>query len=57
MQPVPVLSHLHSTEVLPGVQAEPPVFQLISVPHVLAVGATDLADQSLSDQSKLRTKT
>lgn len=57
MQPVPVLSHLHSTEVLPGVQAEPPVFQFISVTLVLAVGATDLADQSLSDQSKLRTKT
>ena len=28
-QPVPVLHHLHSTEVLPVVQMEPPVFQFV----------------------------
>ena len=28
---VPVLSHPHSTEVLPGVQGEPPVFQFVTM--------------------------
>ena len=28
---VPVLSHLHSTEMLPDVQREPPVFQCVSM--------------------------
>lgn len=31
VQPVPVLSHLHSKEVLPVVQKEPPEFQFVPV--------------------------
>ena len=37
-QPMPVFHHLHSTKVLPNVQREPPVFQIVSVASILGTG-------------------
>ena len=37
-QPVPELHHSHSTEVLPGVRSEPPVYQFVSTASCSVTG-------------------
>lgn len=42
-QPVPVLCHPHSTSLLPAVEMESPMFQLVPLPLVLALGTTEMS--------------
>lgn len=54
-EPVSVLCHLHSREVLPGGQRESPVYQFVPIALVLAIGTTEKSLALFSSNSKENT--